>query len=130
MFKRPQTIALIALAVGALFGYAAASGKWNPFHESRAAAPPGGQTARQPSSPGGGGTPEAECCSDGTNKGQLLAVAARIRKVAAAQEGGKKPNIVVIMGDDIGWYNPSCYHRGDMGYQTPNIDRIAKEGAL
>ena len=47
-----------------------------------------------------------------------------------AANDGKKPNILVIMGDDIGWYNPSCYHRGDMGYQTPNIDRIAKEGAL
>jgi hypothetical protein len=34
------------------------------------------------------------------------------------------------MGDDIGWYNPSVYNRGDMGYQTPNIDRIAKEGAM
>jgi arylsulfatase len=41
-----------------------------------------------------------------------------------------KPNILVIMGDDIGWYNPSIYNRGDMGYQTPNIDRIAKEGAM
>jgi arylsulfatase len=45
-----------------------------------------------------------------------------------AQE--KKPNILVIMGDDIGWYNPSIYHRGDMGYWTPNIDRIGKEGAM
>jgi hypothetical protein len=34
------------------------------------------------------------------------------------------------MGDDIGWFNPSCYNRGMMGYETPNIDRIAKEGAL
>ena len=42
----------------------------------------------------------------------------------------KKPNILVIMGDDIGWYNPSIYHRGDMGYWTPNIDRIGKEGAM
>ena len=42
----------------------------------------------------------------------------------------KKPNILVIMGDDIGWYNASIYNRGDMGYQTPNIDRIGKEGAL
>jgi arylsulfatase len=41
-----------------------------------------------------------------------------------------KPNILVIMGDDIGWYNPSIYHRGDMGYWTPNIDRIGKEGAM
>jgi arylsulfatase A-like enzyme len=42
----------------------------------------------------------------------------------------RKPNILVIMGDDIGWFNPSAYHRGLMGYQTPNIDRIAHEGAL
>jgi arylsulfatase len=41
----------------------------------------------------------------------------------------QKPNILVIMGDDIGWFNPSAYHQGIMGYQTPNIDRIAKEGA-
>lgn len=41
-----------------------------------------------------------------------------------------KPNILFIMGDDIGWFNPSCYHRGMMGYKTPNIDRIANEGAL
>ena len=34
------------------------------------------------------------------------------------------------MGDDIGWYNPSIYNRGDMGYWTPNIDRIGKEGAM
>ena len=42
---------------------------------------------------------------------------------------GKKPNILVIMGDDIGWFNPSCYNSGIMGYRTPNIDRIAAEGA-
>ena len=47
---------------------------------------------------------------------------------AQAQE--KKPNILVIMGDDIGWFNPSVYHCGILGYQTPNIDRIAKEGAM
>jgi Sulfatase len=41
-----------------------------------------------------------------------------------------KPNILVIMGDDIGWFNPSIYHRGIMGYETPNIDRIGKEGAM
>jgi arylsulfatase A-like enzyme len=41
-----------------------------------------------------------------------------------------KPNIVVIWGDDIGWYNISAYNLGVMGYETPNIDRIAEEGAL
>ncbi|HEY4286617.1 MAG TPA: arylsulfatase [Puia sp.] len=42
----------------------------------------------------------------------------------------KKPNILVIMGDDIGWFNPSCYNHGMMGFRTPNIDRIAAQGAL
>ncbi|HKD85312.1 MAG TPA: arylsulfatase, partial [Terriglobales bacterium] len=42
----------------------------------------------------------------------------------------KKPNILFIMGDDIGWSNISAYNLGMMGYRTPNIDRIAREGAL
>src|ERR1700723_828863 len=42
----------------------------------------------------------------------------------------KKPNIVVIMTDDVGIWNISAYHRGMMGGSTPNIDRIAREGAL
>jgi len=42
----------------------------------------------------------------------------------------KRPNIVVIMTDDVGIWNISAYHRGMMGGRTPNIDRIAKEGAL
>jgi len=41
---------------------------------------------------------------------------------------GKKPNILVIFGDDIGQSNVSAYSMGMMGYRTPNIDRIAKEG--
>lgn len=45
-----------------------------------------------------------------------------------AQQPEKKPNILVIWGDDIGIWNLSCYSSGMMGYQTPNIDRIAKEG--
>ena len=41
-----------------------------------------------------------------------------------------RPNIVVIMADDVGTWNVSAYHRGMMGGSTPNIDRIAQEGAL
>ena len=48
--------------------------------------------------------------------------------VAHAQQ--QRPNIVVIWGDDIGQSNVSAYSRGMMGYQTPNIDRIAKEGVM
>jgi arylsulfatase A-like enzyme len=42
----------------------------------------------------------------------------------------KKPNILIIWGDDIGYWNVSAYNQGMMGYKTPNIDRIAKDGAL
>ena len=50
----------------------------------------------------------------------------------AAPSGGTggKPNILFIMGDDIGWYNVSAYNMGIMGYRTPNIDRIGREGAV
>jgi len=47
-----------------------------------------------------------------------------------ALAAGKKPNILIIWGDDIGYWNVSAYNQGMMGYRTPNIDRIAKEGAL
>jgi arylsulfatase A-like enzyme len=42
----------------------------------------------------------------------------------------EKPNILVIFGDDIGWFNPSIYNHGMLGYQTPNMDRIGKEGIM
>ena len=48
---------------------------------------------------------------------------------ALAQAPGKKPNILFIMGDDIGWMQPSIYHQGLMVGETPNIDRIGQEGA-
>ena len=55
------------------------------------------------------------------------------RKVSAFEREGVdvpdgKPNILVIWGDDIGISNLSCYSDGMMGYRTPNIDRIAREG--
>jgi arylsulfatase A-like enzyme len=49
---------------------------------------------------------------------------------APASSTSRKPNILMIMADDIGWFNVSAYNLGVMGYRTPNIDRIAKEGAL
>jgi len=47
---------------------------------------------------------------------------------ASAQ--AKKPNILVIFGDDIGYSNISAYNMGVMGYRTPNIDRVAQQGAI
>ena len=48
---------------------------------------------------------------------------------AEAQEA-KKPNILVMFGDDVGYWNVSAYNQGMMGYKTPSIDRIAREGAM
>ena len=47
-----------------------------------------------------------------------------------AQVPGQKPNILFIMGDDIGFMQPRIYHRGLMVGETPNIDRIGNEGAI
>jgi arylsulfatase A-like enzyme len=49
---------------------------------------------------------------------------------AQTQTPAQKPNIVFVMGDDIGWMQPSIYHRGLMVGKTPNIDRIGNEGAI
>jgi arylsulfatase A-like enzyme len=59
----------------------------------------------------------------------VLGVALGAMAPALAQTPGKKPNILFIMGDDIGWMQPSIYHQGLMVGETPNIDRIGKEGA-
>src|SRR5260221_12953199 len=60
----------------------------------------------------------------------LTATVALISAAGPLQAQEKKPNILFIMGDDIGWMQPSCYHRGLMVGETPNIDRIANEGAI
>jgi hypothetical protein len=50
--------------------------------------------------------------------------------VAPATAADKKPNIMFIMADDIGFMQPSIYHRGLMVGETPNIDRLGKEGGV
>src|SRR5690348_15923544 len=58
-----------------------------------------------------------------------LCAATTMASVPASAQG-QKPNILFIMGDDIGWMQPSIYHRGLMVGETPNIDRIGHEGAM
>jgi len=60
----------------------------------------------------------------------LLLLVAFVFAAGSAHAQAKPPNILMIMGDDIGWFNISAYNLGTMGYKTPNIDRIAKEGAM
>src|SRR5205814_2169220 len=60
----------------------------------------------------------------------LVAVALAVSTASSFAQGPKKPNILVIFGDDIGQTNVSAYSMGVMGYRTPNIDRIAREGMM
>ncbi|NKL60380.1 arylsulfatase [Rhizobium leguminosarum] len=60
----------------------------------------------------------------------LSAPGLAIAQQASSSGGGRKPNILMIMADDIGWFNASIYNHGMMGYRTPNIDRIGTEGAM
>lgn len=59
-----------------------------------------------------------------------LAAAIALLLFATAATAQNKPNILIIWGDDIGQFNVSAYNMGMMGYRTPNIDRIAAEGAV
>ena len=60
----------------------------------------------------------------------LAASVAVLCAVYPAQAADKKPNILVIMGDDVGWFNIGAYHRGIMSGKTPNLDTLASEGML
>src|SRR5210317_2212742 len=60
----------------------------------------------------------------------VLVIAIAVVMFSGTGFAAKKPNILVIWGDDIGWANISKYNHGIMGYKTPNIDRIADEGAM
>src|SRR3989442_4826669 len=47
---------------------------------------------------------------------------------AAPASAQQRPNIIMIMGDDVGWFNIGAYHQGMMAGRTPNLDRLASEG--
>jgi arylsulfatase len=57
-----------------------------------------------------------------------VATSARAQQPASTTPSGRQPNIIVIMGDDIGWSNIGVYNQGVMSGRTPNLDRIANEG--
>src|SRR6266542_2747315 len=62
-----------------------------------------------------------------------LGATAPIQKAQAQAQpapAGRKPNILVIMGDDVGWFNIGAYHRGIMEGKTPNLDKLASEGMM
>lgn len=117
----------MTIAIGAVLGYAVASSRIE--QPVRAAATNKPQTAivdglKQFD------TAAADCSKGISRTEETLLVSHNQNVAATAAQTGKKPNILMIWGDDIGWNNPSAYNRGMMGYQTPNIDRVAKEGGL
>ena len=60
--------------------------------------------------------------------GAGLATPAQAQQPTAASPSGQQPNIVFIMGDDIGWFNIGAYHQGIMAGRTPNLDQLSAEG--
>jgi len=121
---------LAVLAAGALLGYLAASGKLQVFQKANAA------RAAKPAAVGQTAASEAGCadgcCAKGLSRGRLVALADPKGRAALARAelSGKKPNILFIMGDDVGWFQIGAYHRGIMSGKTPNLDRLASEGML
>ncbi len=123
MFRR-QVLMAAVLAVGGLLGWLAASGQLSlsrPAFASTDAAPP---------TPAASANPIPSCCDADANPAVALINAHNQNVSANLQKDGKKPNILIIWGDDVGMWNISAYHRGMMGGSTPNIDRIAKEGMI
>ena len=114
---RLSTMGLIA--AGAALGYVAASIDFKVSRSASAASPSDGPAIR---------ADQSACCSEGGNKCLLLASAGKAAAPAVAAE--RKPNIVVIMGDDVGVWNIGAYHRGMMAGKTPNLDRLASQGML
>lgn len=131
MVNRGTFRSLACVGLGAVLGLIAASADFNLFQRADAAPTPPA-TARTLAA----STTVAPCCTDELTKGTLLAQAETKKSAAGGaqkkspspQGAGKKPNILVIWGDDVGWWNVSAYNQGMMGYKTPNIDRIAREG--
>src|SRR5262245_26377132 len=125
MIRHHRLQVLAVLAVGAVGGWLAASGRLPLQSRSDVAQP------TQAPSP----TPGAACCV-GTERGVLLAQASPpttalpILASQRAADAGRKPNIVFIMGDDIGVWNIGAYHRGMSAGKTPNLDRLASQGML
>ncbi len=116
---------MLCLCVTALFVFVAVGNAFSPGADATAPATiEAAELSRSSCTP-------ADGCGTGLQKDELLALAAFNQNVAAqSRASGKKPNICIIWGDDIGQSNVSAYTLGLMGYRTPNIDRVAREGLM
>ena len=125
MRSRTTLCTATLVVAAAVLGWLAGSGRL----DTSVKAEPGPSPASAES--GSSNERSAKCCDAAMSRDAYVVRGDLPGAVAGAakKQDGKKPNILIIWGDDIGWFNPSCYHGGLMGYRTPNIDRIAREGA-
>jgi arylsulfatase A-like enzyme len=119
---------LLTIAIGAVLGYAVASSRIELPVQAAATGKP--QSAFADDIKQVQATTVHRSSKNLSRTEKALLVAHNQNVAVTAAQAGRKPNILMIWGDDIGWNNPSAYNRGMMGYQTPNIDRVAKEGGL
>jgi arylsulfatase len=122
--KKTALQTLLVLGIGASLGFLAAIGRLAAPSVALAASSPTSEAPRDEERPEDEG-----CCPPGASRTGLIPLATT-GLVAPPAQGGKRPNIVIIWGDDIGQSNISAYSMGLMGYRTPNIDRVAKEGMI
>ncbi|MCE9607597.1 MAG: arylsulfatase [Planctomycetia bacterium] len=122
MLRSSRFLPLFFLAAGVLLGYVASSGRLQWSRPADAAPATSSTSVAKP---------------NGAAPGAQSIVAAADKELVVAQAGaqqqptsGKKPNIVVIMGDDIGMWNIGAYHRGLMAGRTPHLDKLAAEGMI
>src|SRR5262245_56506488 len=127
MFRNSKVQMAAVLAAGAFLGFMVSSARVNPFSRANPAPSPDKVATSKAAEPAGG---QKDICCAGTNKEQLLVRAEAKPGNQDQKKNGKKPNILFIMGDDIGWFQIGAYHRGMMSGKTPNLDKLASQGML
>ncbi len=128
MTMRLWSSSLLTIVLGALFGYGAATIELSSKPLSAAT----DQIEVEPTTVITVPVAKSEgCCTPALSRADQLSLVNHNQLVAASlAQSGKKPNFCIIWGDDIGQSNISAYSHGLMGYKTPNIDRVAKEGMM
>ncbi len=143
MFRNARSQMFAVAAVAGLLGYVAAAARFDVLRNAEAGPSKRLATAEAATSavrssiplhqndrPNSGAkqsgvkSATAACCSTGSAKSALVAMTTGFQQA----DNGKKPNIVFIMGDDVGWFNIGAYHQGIMSGKTPNLDRLARQG--
>ncbi len=147
MLKNAKAQMIAVLAVGGVLGYVAASSRFDVLRTASAELSPHTPSAKADvnarrtasTAPAVAHTTSAKaekhcgtCCSSSSAQSRLIAMANANAeaKLATMQADGKKPNILFIMGDDVGWFNIGAYHRGIMSGKTPNLDKLAAQGMM